>query len=95
MNISVFTRLSLGVAALAIAAPSLAQTPAPATASGTAQAGPRYGTFGVDLTAEDTSVKPGDDFWTFANGNWDKRTQIAADRTSAGYMVTLADQAEG
>jgi putative endopeptidase len=98
MNISAYTRqtfarLSLGVAALAIAAPSFAQTATPATAA--AQAGPRYGTFGVDLTAEDKTVKPGDDFWTFANGNWDKRTQIAADRTSAGYMVTLADQAEG
>ncbi|WP_298808542.1 M13-type metalloendopeptidase [uncultured Sphingomonas sp.] len=96
MQVSVFARLSLGVAALAIAAPALAQTAAPATASAvTAKTGPRYGTFGVDLTAEDTSVKPGDDFWTFANGNWDKRTQIAADRTSAGYMVTLADEAEG
>ena len=93
MNISAFARLSLGVAALAIAAPSLAQTAAPAAAA--AQTGPRYGTFGVDLTAEDKTVKPGDDFWTFANGNWDKRTQIAADRTSAGYMVTLADEAEG
>ena len=51
--------------------------------------------FGIDLTAEDKSVKPGDDFWTYANGSWDKRTPIAADRTSAGAGVILADEAEG
>ena len=59
-----------------------------------AGAGPRYGSFGLDLTAEDTGVKPGDDFWAFANGGWDKRTPIAADRTSAGVGVVLVDEAE-
>jgi len=29
-------------------------------------------------------VKPGDDFWTYANGAWDARTEIAPDRASAG-----------
>ena len=53
-----------------------------------------YGTFGIDLTARDPAVKPGDDFWTYANGAWDKRTPIAADRTSAGVGVVLVDQAE-
>ena len=56
--------------------------------------GPRYGAFGVDLTAQDKAVKPGDDFWTYANGAWDKRTPIAADRTQAGAAVVLVDQAE-
>jgi endothelin-converting enzyme/putative endopeptidase len=42
----------------------------------------------------DTSVKPGDDFWAYVNGTWDKNTQIAADRASAGPFVTLSDQAE-
>ena len=56
--------------------------------------GPAYGTFGVDLTAQKSNVKPGADFWTFANGAWDERTEIAADRTSAGVGVILADQAE-
>ena len=32
----------------------------------------------------DKSVKPGDDFWAYVNGTWDKNTQIAADRASAG-----------
>ncbi|WP_425230646.1 M13 family metallopeptidase [Sphingomonas sp.] len=60
----------------------------------TQSTGPRYGSFGVDLTAEDPSVRPGDDFWTFANGAWDRRTEIAADRSSAGVGVVLVDQAE-
>ena len=56
--------------------------------------GLRYGSWGVDLAARDTTVKPGDDFWTHANGAWDKRTPIAADRASAGVGVVLVDQAE-
>jgi putative endopeptidase len=64
--------------------------------SATAQtaAAPRFGTFGVDLTARDTTVKPGDDFWTFANGAWNKRTPIPADKIAAGPGSDLADQAE-
>jgi len=42
----------------------------------------------------DKSVKPGDDFWAYVNGTWNKNTQIAADRASAGPFVTLSDQAE-
>ncbi|MET3725131.1 M13 family metallopeptidase [Sphingomonas trueperi] len=69
--------------ALLVAAPALAQT-----------GKPKYGSFGVDLTAEQAGVKPGDDFWTFANGGWAARTEIAADRTSAGPFVDLALAAE-
>ena len=42
----------------------------------------------------DRSVKPGDDFWAYVNGTWDKTTKIAADRASAGPFITLSDQAE-
>ena len=55
---------------------------------------PTYGDWGYDRSAMDSSVKPGDDFWAFVNGDWDKRTQIAADRASAGPFVTLSDGAE-
>jgi putative endopeptidase len=92
MRFHVAARLALGTAVLAVAAPALTQT---ATPAGTAQrTGPRYGDFGVDLSARDLAVKPGDDFWMYANGGWDKRTQIAADRQSAGVSVILADEAE-
>lgn len=75
--------LLASVAALLVSAPALAQT-----------GKPRYGSFGVDLTAQKPGVKPGDDFWTYANGGWAERTQIAADRTSAGPFVDLAVAAE-
>ncbi|MEG3123721.1 M13 family metallopeptidase [Sphingomonas sp. GB1N7] len=86
MRVSVAVRLSAAAIAMAIALPALSQD-AKTTK-------PVYGTFGVDLTSQKKDVKPGDDFWTFANGAWDARTQIAADRTSAGPSVILADQAE-
>lgn len=55
---------------------------------------PVYGTWGYDPAAMDKSVKPGDDFWAYVNGTWDKNTPIAADRASAGPFVTLSDAAE-
>jgi endothelin-converting enzyme/putative endopeptidase len=55
---------------------------------------PVYGDWGYDAAAMDRSVKPGDDFWAFVNGTWDKKTQIAADRASAGPFITLSDAAE-
>jgi putative endopeptidase len=84
--------LLAGAASPALAQP--AQAPAAATASASASAKPRYGDFGIDLAAMDPAVKPGDSFWHFVNGNWDRSTQIAADRTSAGVGVLLADEAE-
>src|SRR6478752_5789598 len=55
---------------------------------------PVYGDWGYNPAAMDSSVKPGDDFWAYVNGTWDKKTQIAADRASAGPFVTLSDAAE-
>src|SRR3954454_7349496 len=55
---------------------------------------PVYGDWGYEAKAMDSSVKPGDDFWAYVNGSWDKNTQIAADRASAGPFVTLSDKSE-
>ena len=57
-------------------------------------AAPRFAPWGVDLTAADPAVKPGDDFFAFVNGSWDKRTSIAPDRTFAGIDSVLNDQIE-
>ena len=54
-------------------------------------AAPQYGTYGFDTKGMDPTVQPGDNFFAFANGGWDKATPIAADRSSAGVGVVLDD----
>jgi putative endopeptidase len=46
---------------------------------------------GLNLAAMDKGVKPGDDFYGYANGTWMKTTEIPADRSSVGSH-TIADQ---
>ena len=65
-----------------------------ASAPAAAQAKPVYGAWGYDPTAMDRSVKPGDDFWSFVNGSWDRNTAIAPDLPAAGPFMTLYLQAE-
>jgi putative endopeptidase len=55
---------------------------------------PAIGKWGVDLGAMDTSVKPGDDFFMYVNGNWLKTAQIPADRASTGSFQNLRIQSE-
>jgi putative endopeptidase len=50
---------------------------------------PQYGSWGIDLTAMDKSVKPGDDFFEYVNGNWEKTAQIPPDRASTGAFQDL------
>ncbi|MCU6454796.1 M13 family metallopeptidase [Sphingomonas sp. A2-49] len=49
---------------------------------------------GVDPTAIDRTVKPGDDFEQYANGAWRARTEIPADRSSVGIFLTVSKIAE-
>jgi putative endopeptidase len=53
---------------------------------------PAFAPWGVDLSAMDASVKPGDDFFAYVNGSWAKRTEIAPDRTFVGIDSVLNDQ---
>lgn len=48
-----------------------------------------FGDWGVDLTARDTSVKPGDDFDAYANGGWFAHTEIPDDQGSAGVSYDV------
>ncbi|HEY6048501.1 MAG TPA: M13 family metallopeptidase N-terminal domain-containing protein, partial [Sphingomicrobium sp.] len=52
---------------------------------------PQYGTFGFDTAGMDKAVVPGDDFFDYANGAWDKSTQIPADKASYGMFNVLDD----
>ncbi len=47
---------------------------------------------GLDLTAMDRSVAPGDDFYGFANGAWMKRTVIPEDRGSYGLGTQVHER---
>ncbi|MBU4435011.1 MAG: M13 family metallopeptidase [Alphaproteobacteria bacterium] len=55
---------------------------------------PRYGAWGFDSSGMDTSVKPGDDFYKFANGAWDAKTVIPSDRTRYGNFDKLSELSE-
>jgi putative endopeptidase len=45
----------------------------------------------VSVTNMDPSVRPGDDFYSYANGGWIKRTEIPADRSRVGAFTKLAE----
>ena len=49
---------------------------------------------GIDLAGIDHGVKPGDDFFRYANGGWLKTAQIPADRSSTGTFLKVFEQAE-
>ncbi|MDP3738937.1 MAG: M13 family metallopeptidase [Hyphomonadaceae bacterium] len=52
------------------------------------------GAFGVDLTNADTAVKPGDDFFKYANGKWLATFQMPADKARYGSFDALGDKSE-
>ena len=80
MNRFVFRTLAIGVGAF---------TPIATLAAQRARAIP-----GLDATAMDTTVRPGDDFYRYANGAWDRRTQIPPEASSFGSFNIAAKQAD-
>ncbi len=46
---------------------------------------------GIDLAGMDKAVRPGDDFFAYANGAWRKSTTIPADRGSIGIGAELTE----
>jgi putative endopeptidase len=65
--------------AAAIAVPVRGGADGPASASG------------FDINGMDRSVAPGADFFRYANGAWERRTAIPADRSSIGTIGQLDD----
>ncbi len=49
---------------------------------------------GIDKSMMDTSVKPTEDFYQYANGSWLKEYEIPADRSNYGIFAKLRDEAE-
>jgi putative endopeptidase len=50
---------------------------------------PRMGTWGFDLGGRDTATDPGQDFFQYANGGYEKTMVIPADRSSFGAFDSL------
>ena len=48
-------------------------------------------THGISVSAMDRSVKPGDNFFLYCNGDWIKKTELPPDRAGIGVFTKLAD----
>jgi putative endopeptidase len=71
-----------------------AATPAVAPTSTNGKAKPAYGTYGFDTKGMDTTAKPGDSFYRYANGSWLDHTPIPADKSNYGMFSVLSDQSD-
>ncbi len=54
-----------------------------------AQEALKFGTWGVDLSSMDSSVKPGDNFFLYVNGKWLATATIPPDRAQTGSFQDL------
>lgn len=68
--------------------------PAPPTptASASADAAAAAAAAGIDLAGIDATVKPGDDFFRYANGAWIKAAEIPSDRSGWGTGAIVAER---
>ncbi len=66
----------------------------PATESVAASDQPELGDWGVDLSNQDSSTRPGDDFFRFANGLWLDSFELPPDRSNYGSFTVLSDRSD-
>ena len=90
-----FTRRAMGASTAALLAgcatgTTSSSTPAPAAPRPQAA----IGAWGVDLSARDLTIQPGDDFFKYANGTWMANNQIPPDRTRWGTFDVLRDKSD-
>ncbi|MGQ8366421.1 M13 family metallopeptidase [Glaciecola sp. 1036] len=52
---------------------------------------PELGSFGVELSARNTNIKPGDDFFGYASGTWYDNFEMPSDKTRFGAFDKLRD----
>ncbi|MDZ4761943.1 MAG: M13 family metallopeptidase [Alphaproteobacteria bacterium] len=69
-----------------------AEKPAPTIAEAPKVAA--LGSFGVETTHMDAAVKPGDDFFKYANGKWLATFQMPADKARFGSFDALGEKSE-
>lgn len=85
---------SCGAEETAPAAGDAAPAPESAPAETAAVPAPELGSFGIDLSNQDPSVRPGDDFFRFANGLWLDSFELPADRSDYGSFSVLSDRSD-
>ncbi len=68
--------------------------PEPVASVAPAPVAPSVPGHSVDLAAMDPAVKPGADFFVYANGGWLAKAEIPADRVSAGVWLRLTQEIE-
>jgi putative endopeptidase len=88
--------MAMLVAVAACASKPVEEKSVPDTAPATPAAGPAVsaarpaiGEFGLDLAAGNHGIKPGDDFFAYANGAWFEHFTIPADKASFGPFDQL------
>ena len=95
MTSTIRTGASLLALAAALTAFGPAASAAPTAASATADlTAHSFGSWGFDLAGRDTAVRPGDDFFSYANGGYIQKTEIPADRSWYGTVNILRDLSE-
>jgi len=70
-----------------VAGPMAVETPTPVVVVPK----PELGTFGFDTAGMNPGVRPGDNFYEYANGTWAKNTPIPADKSNYGMFTKLDD----
>lgn len=85
-------KLLLAASAAALLAACSPEAPAPTVAAVPAKAA--LGEFGIDLTNADAAVKPGDDFFKYANGAWLATYKLPEDKARFGSFDVLGDKSE-
>lgn len=95
-SLAALTLAALAVGCMTPGVQPLAQSAAVPSAPPAAVPAPKaaIGDFGLDLTARKLSVKPGDDFFAYANGTWYDNFTIPEDRSSFGIFTKLDEQSQ-
>lgn len=65
-----------------------------AHATDAASSKPQYGSWGFDTAGAEMTIKPGDNFFRYANGTWLDRTPIPADKAAVSLRLAMTDLTE-
>jgi len=86
--------LAIAAASVLLLAACSQASDVPAGSTSARATAPRIGPWGVDLNGMDRTIRPGDDFYSYANGQWLKTNEIPADLSRWGAFTKLSIEAE-